>query len=537
LHHTTELVLEKIFKEINPSKASDIYKIKPAIVKDLGPFLIPILTTLFNRTIDESEYPDPLKLTKVIELYKTKDKTNPLNYRPISLLPIIGKILDIVINKQLMHHLTSHNIISPTQYAFRPNSSTTLALQTIINEIYKQKSKRKPTLAVYVDLSKAYDTISHKKLLHKLEQEFNFSTDTVTYFRSYLSNRKQSTHTQHAQSRIQTITHGVPQGSTLSTTFFLLYVNNIIQTVPNSKVYTYADDTTLIITADSMQDLQSLAQSELNNLINYFYSNNLVPNPTKTNYTFFYPTHSPKQTLQLNIGTTVLKHHTEAKLLGIVVQHQLKHHPTVANILKKLRQMSTIFRYANKFLPTRIMRQLYFTHVYPHFIGAIAIWGTEKQNRAYLQPLIRIQKKFVRLIKKLPPKAHTKPIMKELRILTLPNLYILRVCAEMHPFMHTPDQEEHINRPTHNHNYTKISEIHEYKTRQSSQQQHYISNPHHNSKESETQLTTEYLTRNYTQVWNTLPLELRQLTSQTQLKTKLKEYLLTQQNKVISNNK
>ena len=137
-----------------------------------------------------------------------------------------------------MDHLTKHNIISPTQYAFRPNSSTTTALQTIINNIHQHKSKHKPTLAIYIDLSKAYDTISHTKLIHKLRHEFNFTDSTTTFFASYFQHREQSTHTQHAQSTMQTITHGIPQGSTLSTTFFLLYINNIIKTVTQSPTQT-----------------------------------------------------------------------------------------------------------------------------------------------------------------------------------------------------------------------------------------------------------------------------------------------------------
>jgi len=171
-----------------------------------------------------------------------------------------------------MEHLTKHNIISPTQYAFRPNSNTTLALQTVLDEIHRHTSDNNPTLAIYVDLSKAYDTISHEKLLHKLRHDFNFTAPTVAFFSSYFRNRIQSTHTQHAQSQKQTITHGIPQGSTLSTTFFLLYINDIIHTVPDSTVYTYADDTTLIITANTPEALRRLAQSELNNLISYFHS-------------------------------------------------------------------------------------------------------------------------------------------------------------------------------------------------------------------------------------------------------------------------
>ena len=244
-----------------------------------------------------------------------------------------------------MTHLTTHNIISPTQYAFRPHSSTTTTLQSVINYIYKQKHNKQPTLAIYIDLSKAYDTVSHSKLIHKLQHEFNFSPNTVQFFRSFFTNRQQSTHTQHAQSHTQTITDGIPQGSTLSTTLFLLYINNIISAVPSSKVYTYADDTTLIITAADIDALEKLAQSELNNLINYFHANNLVPNPKKTQYTVFH-LHNPPD-IQLLVNNKALEHTKQAKLLGIYMQNNFKHHRTITNIIKKLQPAIQILRHAN----------------------------------------------------------------------------------------------------------------------------------------------------------------------------------------------
>jgi hypothetical protein len=102
LRHVTTDEVTKTMNKINPNKASDIYKIKPAIIKDITPFLAPILSHFYNKAIDEHEYPDSLKVTKVIELYKSKDKTNPANYRPISLLPIIAKVFDTLINNQMM---------------------------------------------------------------------------------------------------------------------------------------------------------------------------------------------------------------------------------------------------------------------------------------------------------------------------------------------------------------------------------------------------------------------------------------------------
>jgi hypothetical protein len=134
--------VSKLQKNLNPHKASDTFKIKPAIVRDLNNFLTPILTELYNRAIEENNYPDALKLTKVVELYKSKDRTLPANYRPISLLPILAKVFDTGINNKLMAHLLQHKILSPTQYAFRPNSGFTMALQAVINNIY---SNTKPS--------------------------------------------------------------------------------------------------------------------------------------------------------------------------------------------------------------------------------------------------------------------------------------------------------------------------------------------------------------------------------------------------------
>ena len=525
IQQTTEEKVSKTIKEINPNKASDIYKIKPAMIKDLEPMLTPILTSLFNKAIDENEYPDPLKLTKVIEIYKAKQKTIPANYRPISLLPIIAKILDTIINEQLMTHLLKHNILSRTQYAFRPDSNTTLALQAIIGDIQKHITKHKPVLGIYIDLSKAYDTIEHEKLLHKLENEFNFTPETLQFFRTYFRNRQQSTHTQHAQSETKTITHGIPQGSTLSTTFFLLYVNNIIETVPASKVFTYADDTTLVITAMSVRELQLLAQSELSDLINYFHDNNLVPNATKTNFTVFHPV-TKHQQIQLKINDTFIEHNTDAKLLGVYVQNNLKNHRTITNIIRKLQPTIFNFRRATKLLPAKYMRNEYFTHIYPHLITNISIWGTSNPAKTYIQPLVRLQKKIVRILKNVPPGTHTKPLMTELGILNITNLYILRVAAEMHPHIY-PKQET--NRPDHFHNYTSVAQIHEHATRQSLKRQHYIPNTNQYSASYIPDETRNHFTDEFTAIWNTLPLDIRAMNVLRVFKKNLNQYLLKQQ--------
>ena len=517
---TLEEVL-KVMRNLNANKAADIHKVSPALLKDLTTYIAPHLVRLYNQAIQEHYYPDALKITKVIEIYKAKETNMPSNYRPISLLPIIAKVLDSLLNSQIMKYLLDHKLISTTQYAFRPHSSTSTALQTILNDIHRHRLRRHPTIAIYIDLSKAYDTVSHEKLLHKLKHNFNFSTDTVAFIASYFRNRRQTTHTQHAESSFQTITHGIPQGSTLSTTFFLIYINDILKTVPSSTVYTYADDTTLIVTAPTMEALQKLAQSELTSLINYFYTNNLVPNATKTVYSIFYP--RTPSLLELKVNDITLDQEKKVKLLGIMMQNDLKHHSTVRNIIKKLQPTIQSFRYANKFLPTKQMLNLYNSQILPHLMYAVTIWGSSTLNKTYLQPLFRTQKKIVRLIKNAPPRTHTRPLFNELQILNIYNLYKLRVCVEMHPFIYPQAQ---LNRPDNIHNYRHIAQVHEHNTRHAAKRHLQIPNPFQYSTTRTPTHTMDTLTRDYSHIWNSMPLSIRNTQSLQNFKTQLKAHLL-----------
>lgn len=313
---------------------------------------------------------------------------------------------------------------------------------------------------------------------------------------------------------MQIIVDGIPQGSTLSTTFFLLYINDIINAT-TSKVYTYADDTTLIITMKHTDALQLEAQTELTKLINYFHTNNLVPNPTKTTFTVFCPKDFEAQ---LRVSNVMLEQTKDAKLLGLMLQNDLKYNLTVANIIKKLQQIKHSFRYANKLLPTETMLQLYNSFIYPNFISNITIWGTDDTSKTYIMPLVTFQKSIVRLIKNVPPRAHTKPIMTELKILNIYNLYTLRVCLEVHSHLHP---KAVLNRPSHDHKYTRTSSVHHHRTRQSERNHLYVQNAENYPKPN--------LTTTYTNVYNKVPPELQTIVSHRLFKQALKQYLQSKQ--------
>ena len=202
-------------------------------------------------------------------------------------------------------------------------------------------------------------------------------------------------------------------------------------------MYTFADDTTLVITADTESELQALAQSELGNLVEYFHKLDLVPNASKTVYTSFWPRGNE---MTLKVGRKAIKQVAKTPLLGIVVKNDLKWGCTISKIVGKLQRVMRMFRYLRTITSERTMVRMYYAHAYPHLIYAIAVWGTPKQNITF----VKAHKKIIRIITSNPPETHTAPIMKRLKILNLSNLYILRACLEAHPFIHADTCETHM---------------------------------------------------------------------------------------------
>ena len=258
----------------------------------------------------------------------------------------------------------------------------------------------------------------------------------------------------------------------------------------------------------------------MNNLISYSHRNNLVPNPTKTVYTIFYP-HEQQPEFKLTIDDTVLDSKDSAPLLGITIEKQLTHKKTVTKIVSKLQPIMQQLRYANKFLTTEMLKHVYYTHCQSHMLYAITVWGTDRNNAVYIQPLIRAQKKCIRLICNKPPLTPTAPLFQQLQLLTLTNLYTQRVCLEMHPHMYgtTP---KHL--PHHNHDYTRTAQTHQHGTRLSKFTTIFLENARNTGQNHTGGMA--HLNREYVQIWNKLPNTLRSIPTYTTFKKELKLHLL-----------
>lgn len=434
LNEISFVEMRNIINNLKNRNSVDYYGLNSKIIKHLKDLIIIPLTKLLNKAITLNIFPKAFKISRVVPVFKKGDADNASNYRPISIIPIFGKIFESALKIRVEHYFESKNLLSASQFGFRSGKSTISALADFVTFITNNINEGSYVASSFCDLTKAFDCLTHDLLLKKLEM-YHFHPNTISFFKSYLSGRTQYVENNNVKSDPLPIKTGVLQGSVIGPLFFIIFVNDIVQYMSPCKLILFADDTTAVHTNSNLIDLQTQNSYIKNRLVNWFNANKLNLNENKTVDIIF---------TTKDLGCTV--NPTEAKLLGIYLDPALTWFNHCDKISAKLSSLTYLFHNLVDCVSINTILTAYFSLFHSVLTYGILLWG----HSASAKRVFALQRKVIRKIAKQSYRADTKPWFSKLNIMTLPAIYIY------YCILHVKNNLQ---------NYVSVNEIHLYNTR------------------------------------------------------------------------
>ena len=332
--------VERLLRQINPAKATGSDGIPGHLLKCCADILAASVATLFNASLVNGTVPTAFKLAHVIPLFKAGDPSIPTNFRPVSLLPILSKLLEKVVQKKLAQFLDISGTLPTTQFAFRAGHSTEDALVLMLNRILSARDKRLCTGICLLDMSKAFDKVRHERLLQDLF-DIGITGTALKWFSAYLSGRTQRICIGRDQSAISAPSCGVPQGSVLGPILFSIYTREVPTIANQSSSVQFADDIALISSSTSLDTVSATLSASVSALADWLQTRGLILNATKSHVIPVYPNRQPQQpqhTINVNCHETPIPVVTAARYLGVLLDSDLSWTPHVDRCTARLAQ-------------------------------------------------------------------------------------------------------------------------------------------------------------------------------------------------------
>ena len=451
LGNTGQIHVMDIIKSFESKASPDIDGISLKLIKLVAYEISRPLSHIFNLSLKNGVFPENLKSSRTVPIFKCGDPKLCDNYRPISLVCTISKILEKMVHTNLINHLEINDLLYKHQYGFLKGKSTEQNLLHVVNFISNALNSGNFCIGIFLDLKKAFDVCSHSILLKKLKK-LGVEGVALDWFTSYLSNRKQRVDINGHLSSEKSINISVLQGSILGPTLFLCYINDLF-TVTNLATFLFADDTSCLAEHNNLPELINFVNVELQKISNWFRSNKMAVNISKTKFIIFRTKgkkidisdtpvlfnnndlnghQDPNNIFKLErvFLDNINPEHQTYKLLGVHFDEYLNFDKHSSYICAKLaRSLYCIKRVSNK-LSKKSLLSLYYALIHPHLLYCINILScTSKSNLLRIQ---KMQKKAIRIITKSKANEHTGPLFKSSKILPFEQLCLQAKLLFMH---------------------------------------------------------------------------------------------------------
>ena len=410
------------------------------VVNNSSPNFSYIIADVVNASLSEGIFPTALKTAKVVPIYKGGPKYEIQNYRPISLLSAFSKIYEKVMYRRVHDFLILNNTLHENQYGFRQGRSCEHALLVAQNEILSSLGKKEISMLLLIDFSKAFDTVYHEILLRKL-YFYGIRGIAHSWFKSYLSGRKQYVSLNNKNSATLDMQFGVPQGSILGPLLFIIYINDIPNVSEYAKFVMYADDANLLLTGKNVEEIESKFIHLSKNLESWVNCNRLAFNLKKTHYMIFASRKVDDLGFKPKLCDFEISRKNTARFLGVIINENLTWNDHILAIKAKMSRYVGILYKLKKFLPLSALKNIFHSFVQSHLNYCSLVWGLGCKSS--IERLFVEQKKAIRALAPgfnrnffkdgLAP-CHTKPIFATYEMRSVQTIILTNVLLFMSKF-------------------------------------------------------------------------------------------------------
>lgn len=429
----------QMINRLKNNKSPGLDGIKSHTLKEIKNEIAAPFTFVINRILESGIWPTCFGTGVIQPVFKSGDPLDVVNYRPITLISNLAKVAEMVVKNRIVNFLDKHNILSDRQFGFRGARSTQDAIAHITSEIYSNVDKNKPTMCIFVDLAKAFDTVNHDILVEKM-RKYGFRGAANSLIRTYLHNRSQCVRIDGILSSSEAVTCGIPQGTVLGPVLFNLYINDLLMMETRGDIISYADDTAVVYQEESWEKLKETAENDFLSILSWLNRNQLTLNSFKTTFLCF--SSYPRPTFDAIVlkdkhNDMVIKSSDSVKYLGIIIDSHLKWRLHTSFVIKKLRCLLPKFRALRDYLDIGHLKMLYSSLVQTHLVYGIIGWGgAYKHNLGNLET---IQKWLLKVIFRKPKLYPSDQLYAEAGVFDVRQLFAYAVLCRQ--YLHGDDIE------------------------------------------------------------------------------------------------